>query len=277
MSDVSGTPFLKMSGSGNDFVFFDVRALRSHEFADPALIRRLCARGTGVGADGVVLLERSERAPYGMRYFNADGTLASLCGNATLCAARLGTELGIVSQEDAASGFRFETGVGLVEARMVGGLPEIDLTRPEGLREDVSQDVGLAIGERRSGYVEIGVPHVVILCDDAETAAVMERGRVLRAHAAFPHGANVNFISRGASGWRYRTYERGVENETLACGTGAAACAVLLEAWHEAPASVRLRTSSGSDLEVSLPEAPTAAPRLKGPARLVFWGQLRDA
>ena len=274
VTGLAGAPFLKMSGSGNDFVFFDVRAGDPHAVSDPDVIRRLCARGTGVGADGVVLIERSEHAPYAMRYFNADGTLASLCGNATLCAARLGIELGIVSQAQAESGFRFHTGVGEVEARVVDGRPEIDLARPEGLREDVLGEIEGAPGELRAGYVEIGVPHLVILCEDAETAPVMERGRALRSHSSFPHGANVNFISRRGNDWRYRTYERGVENETLACGTGAAACAVLLAQWGAGSSTVRLWTSSGNELLVTLPIGGVSPPRLRGPVAIVFRGEI---
>lgn len=276
MSLARGTPFVKMSGSGNDFIFFDLRMTDEHYAADPERIRRLCARGVGVGADGVVLLERSDRARYGMRYFNADGSLASLCGNATLCAARLGLELGIVTSEEASAGFRFETGVGVVEARMSDDLPEIELAAAHGLRPDVAAETGLAPGERRIGYVEIGVPHVVILCADAETAPVMERGPALRHHGAFPQGANVNFVSHGPAGWRYRTFERGVENETLACGTGAAACATLLRLWGEAAETVRLRTSSGDDLEVVLPGDPSKAARLRGRARIVYRGELSE-
>lgn len=278
-ADVSlerGTPFVKMSGSGNDFIFFDLRSSGEHHAPDPDRIRRLCARGVGVGADGVVLLERSDHELYGMRYFNADGSLASLCGNATLCAARLGLELGIVSAETAREGFRFETGVGAVEARVSGDRPEIELTAAQGLDLDVSPATGLAPGERRLGYVEIGVPHVVILCDDAETAPLMERGPRLRYHAAFPQGANVNFVSRGPTGWRYRTYERGVENETLACGTGAAACATLLRLWGEAGEVIQLRTSSGDDLEVTLPADSSQAPRLRGRATIVYRGELSE-
>jgi diaminopimelate epimerase len=271
-----GMPFVKMSGSGNDFIFFDVRGSDPAPFADPGRIRALCARGVGVGADGVVLLESSERAPYAMRYFNADGSLASLCGNATLCAARLGAELGIIEPEKARAGFRFGTGVGEIGARLVDGVPEIELAAPAGLEIDVAPRVGLAPGERRIGFVEVGVPHVVILCDSAAEAPLASRGPELRRHVAFPHGANVNFVSREGDGWRYRTYERGVENETLACGTGAAACALLLREWGEAPSSIRLRTSSGSDLMVSLGPARELPPRLRGSARIVYRGELAE-
>jgi diaminopimelate epimerase len=124
--------------------------------------------------------------------------------------------------------------------------------------------------------VEIGVPHVVVLCDDAELAPVMSRGLELRRHSAFPQGANANFVSKSEMGWRYRTYERGVENETLACGTGAAACAVLLREWGAIGSEVRLRTTSGNDLDVSLGEDRSVPPRLQGSARIVFRGELGE-
>lgn len=272
-----GFPFIKMSGSGNDFVFFDVRSAPIHPFAEAATIRALCARGTGVGADGVVLLEPSDSASFAMRYFNADGTLASLCGNATLCAARLAVELGIVSPQQGAEGFRFDTGVGAVQAWVVDHRrPEIELAAPEDLREQLPETVQARRDELQSGFVQVGVPHVVILCDDAEMARVLERGPELRRHAAFPHGANVNFVSRDGEGWRYRTFERGVENETLACGTGAAACALLLSRWKEGQAPFRMRTSSGTILEVRLPQSETDRPRLRGDARIVFRGELGE-
>ena len=271
----AGFPFIKMSGSGNDFVFFDVRSAGSHPFGDPASIRALCARGTGIGADGLVLLDPSSSAMFAMQYFNADGTLASLCGNATLCAARLGVELGIVSPEQGNAGFCFDTGVGPVQAWVRDvGRPEIELAPPEALRGTLPDAVHPRRDELRAGFVQIGVPHVVILCDDAEMARVLERGPELRRHAAFPHGANVNFVSRDGDGWRYRTFERGVENETLACGTGAAACALLLAHWQEGRGPFRMRTSSGTSLDVLLPSASSARPRLRGDARMVFRGEL---
>jgi diaminopimelate epimerase len=269
-------PFIKMSGSGNDFVFFDVRDRPDHPFAEPARIQRLCARGTGVGADGVVLIENSAASSFAMRYFNADGSLAALCGNATLCAARLAVELGVVSPRQAIEGFQFEVGVGTINARVIDGIPEIELTAPHSLIENLAPRVPLASGETLMGYLELGVPHVVIVCQDADAAPVMTRGKTLRSHEAFPHGANVNFVSRSPEGWRYRTYERGVENETLACGTGAAACAILLDRWRMAEPPLRMRTSSGSILEVELTADGARPPRLRGKATIVFDGSLRE-
>ena len=277
MTVPAGFPFIKMSGSGNDFVFLDVRSEASHPFAEPATIRALCARGTGIGSDGLVVLEESKSAAFAMRYFNADGTLASLCGNATLCSARLAVELGIVSREQATEGFIFETGVGEVRAwARDPHRPEIELAPPRSMSETLPPAVDPRRDELRAGFVEVGVPHVVILCDDVNMARVLERGPELRRHPAFPQGANVNFVSREKDGWRYRTFERGVENETLACGTGAAASALLLAAWGEGEPPFRMQTSSGTVLEVSLPEMGGDRPRLIGEARLVFHGTVGE-
>jgi diaminopimelate epimerase len=266
-----------MSGSGNDFVFLDVRDVGSHSFTEPETIRTLCARGTGIGSDGLVVLERSDVAPFGMRYFNADGTLASLCGNATLCSARLAVELRIVPAAEAARGFEFETSSGVINAWVRDPRrPEIELAPPKALADTLPPEVQPRPDEVRAGFVEVGVPHVVVLCGDVSAAPVLERGLELRRNPAFPHGANVNFVSRARDGWRYRTYERGVENETLACGTGAAATAILLSAWGEGQAPFRLLTSSGTILEVTLPENGVARPRLKGEARIVFRGSIGE-
>lgn len=277
MTNRAGFPFIKMSGSGNDFVFLDVRQAGGHPFADASMIRIVCARGTGVGADGLVLLDESPSAAFAMRYFNADGSEASLCGNATLCAARLGVELGIVSAAEGEGGFLFDTGIGAVRAWVRDAKrPEIELAPPAELQETLPQSVPPQRDELRAGFVQVGVPHVVILCRDADLSRVLERGPELRRHSAFPHGTNVNFVSPAADGWRYRTFERGVENETLACGTGAAACALLLEHWGEGRSPFRMRTSSGTLLDVSLPAERASRPRLQGDARMVYRGELLE-
>ncbi|MFL5574384.1 MAG: diaminopimelate epimerase [Gemmatimonadaceae bacterium] len=272
-----GRPFVKMSGSGNDFVFFDARTEPAGELAVPETVRRICARGTGIGADGVVFLERSERADFGIRYLNSDGSPASLCGNASLCSTRLASELGAADP----AAMRFETGSGVLSARLRDGLPEIDLQPVRDVRP-AAAGIEPAAGERRIGFALAGVPHLVILCDDVERVELARRGPPLRAHATLPEGANVNWVSRRGDGWAIRTFERGVEGETLACGTGAVAAAVLLAAWGEAPADApafraALATRSGRVLEVSLAHDGVAwLPSLRGEGRLVFRGELAD-
>ena len=268
----TGRAFYKMSGSGNDFVMIDARADGRGRLDQPEVIQSICARGTGVGADGIVFLEPSEQADVRLTYLNADGSRADFCGNATLCTTRLATELGIGS----ASGLHIETDSGIVAARIRGGTPEIDLQQVGDVSPD--SDIPLVVGERRMGFALVGVPHLVILCDDVSTVDVVGRGRPLRSHPSLRHGANVNFVSAtGNGGWRYRTYERGVEAETLACGSGAVATGVLLNAWGLATPPVEIHTRSGKPVVVNFRRSGGAwAPSLAGEGRVVYKGQLSE-
>jgi len=276
----SGRPFYKMSGSGNDFVMVDARNEPPGGLTEPAVIHRICARATGVGADGIVFLEPSESADIRLTYLNADGSPADFCGNATLCTTRLSVELGAVDPR----GFRIQTDSGIVAARMRSDQPEIDLPRVSDGEADMADHIPLLSGERRIGYYLVGVPHLVILCDDVSTVDVVGRGRPLRSHPSMrDHGANVNFVSKGSDGrWRYRTYERGVEAETLACGSGSVATAILLASWPETGVQlgepVEIETRSGKLLRVTLKSAADGGfmPSLSGEGRVVFKGQLSE-
>jgi diaminopimelate epimerase len=260
-----------MTGSGNDFVFVDVRESAAGELERPKIIREVCARGTGVGADGIVFLNANDSG-VSIRYLNSDGSLAALCGNATLCAARLGAELGMVSQRGE---FQIATDSGPVTARFRDGLPEIDLPPVTEVQDCFAADPGT--GESRIGFALVGAPHLVVLCADVESAPVVERGRRLRHDPRLAHGANVNFISQIEDRWRIRTYERGVEAETLACGTGAVATGVLLARWGEAPNEVALETRSGRRLVVRhRASGGRLYPSLSGEARIVFVGELGE-
>jgi diaminopimelate epimerase len=261
-----------MSGSGNDFVVFDARTEPAGALEQIAAIRTICARGTGVGADGVVFVEKPATADSDllMKYFNSDGSRAAMCGNAALCVTRLAAELGA----GPAAGMRLRTDDGVLTARFVGGLPEVDL-RPV---LDVRPETGIPVipGEQRIGFALAGVPHLVVQCEDATVVDVAVRGRALRRHESMPQGANVNFVSRRRLGWLMRTFERGVEAETLACGTGAIATAVLLTAWGESTRpETELETRSGRKLTVTLDRSGGAwKPTLRGEGRLVFRGTL---
>lgn len=254
--------FFKLTGSGNDFIFIDARNTPPGRLAEPDVIARLCARGTGIGADGIVFLTHSESADFRMSYYNSDGSEAAMCGNAALCAARLASELGLAGARD----FRFETGSGMVAASVNNGQPEIVLTAVSELMTEVV-GVPLVKGEVRIGFAHVGVPHLVVLCDDVAAVNLLERGRMLRWHSAFPDGANVNFVSGGAERWRVRTYERGVEGETLACGTGTAACMALIRAWGVGGDSGSFQAASGCELVINL-DGDT--PKLKGEGRIVY-------
>lgn len=262
-----------MSGSGNDFVFFDAMREPAGALATPEMIGRLCERRTGIGADGVVFLEPHGGHAFSMRYFNRDGSLAEMCGNAALCSTRLATELGVVSGGD----FTFETVSGPVTGRFVGGLPEIDMVPVTEVQERF--ETPLIPGEQRMGYARVGVPHLVVLVPDVQQVDVYHRGKELRNLASLHDGANANFVSRDAAGhWSIRTYERGVEEETLACGTGSIATASLLTAWGLIPGSVSLTTRSGCPLVVSVPSDAEqgSTPVLRGEGRIVFEGILGE-
>ena len=267
-----GREFFKMSGSGNDFVFVDTREEPAGPLASPDVIDAICHRGIGIGADGIVFLEESDRATIRLVYLNADGSRADLCGNATLCTARLARELGIIGDRE----FSIETDVGVLGARFRGANPEIDLLPVSELRPDAG--LPLEGGERRMGFAVAGVPHLVIIVDDLESVDVVGRGRPLRRHPSLRSGANVNFVTPAGDGsFAYRTYERGVEAETLACGTGAVAIAVLLSEWGLARSPARIWTRSGRELTVRLSGPPERrSPSLSGEARIVYRAQFGE-
>ena len=268
-----GQSFYKMTGSGNDFVVFQSNDAGVADLETPEAIRTLSGRGTGVGADGVVFIEPAAKGDVRMRYYNSDGSEAALCGNASLCSTRLAVELGLAQ----AGGFVLHTAAGALRARVRDGLPEVDLEPVTEVRPD-AMDLGAKPGEQRIGYARAGVPHVVVEVHDVEAAPVTQRGPELRHHPNLSDGANVNFVARRSDGaWTYRTYERGVEAETLACGTGAVATAILLSAWGETGSETVLWTKSGLPLTVTLRrEGSSWIPSLRGEGRIVFEGRLRE-
>lgn len=273
MARPKGQHFYKMTGSGNDFVVFDSSNDAAAHLENVETIKALAARGTGVGADGVVFLQRQDEGDIRMRYYNSDGSEASLCGNASLCTTRLAVELGL-SQ---AGGFILHTAAGSLRARIRDNLPEVDLEPVREVRAD-AKELGLKRGERRIGYASVGVPHVVVDVPDVETIDISKRGPELRHHRSLSHGANVNFVSRRPDGsFAYRTFERGVEAETLACGTGAVATAIMLFDWGESGKETVLWTRSSLPLTVTLRrDGDSWLPSLRGEGRIVFEGEIRD-
>ncbi|MEO7712729.1 MAG: diaminopimelate epimerase [Gemmatimonadaceae bacterium] len=268
----AGRTFYKMSGSGNDFIMVDAMEESPGALGDSATVQSICARATGIGADGIVFLEPSAIADYRMTYFNSDGSRADLCGNASLCSARLAMELDIVGEEE----FSMETDAGILGARFIGGEPEVDMQVITDIQRRLP--IRLASGELWIGFALVGVPHLVVRVGDVATVDVVGRGRPLRHNASLTHGANVNFVSpRAGGGWSIRTFERGVEGETLACGTGAIAAAMLLRAEGEADNQVALTTHSGRVLRVrQTADGMGFRPSLSGEARLVFQGRLGE-
>ena len=272
MPERPGRRFWKMSGSGNDFVFFDAMQEPAGDLATPGRIGSLCDRRTGIGADGVVFLEPHPVHAFSMRYFNRDGSLAEMCGNAALCSTRLSRELGITGEGE----FRFETVSGPVTGRITSGSPEIDMVPVTELL--ATFDTPLESNETRIGYSRVGVPHLVILVPDVDKIDVDRRGRQLRWLPSLRNGANANFVSNDPRGrWRIRTFERGVEEETLACGTGSVATAALLTSWGLIRGRVALLTRSGRELVATVNQAPERGiPQLSGEGRIVFEGLLRE-
>jgi diaminopimelate epimerase len=272
---VNGTVFYKMSGSGNDFVFVDGRS-SPVEVWTPQAIQAVCRRRVGVGADGLSVVEPgSGPGAVRLHYFNSDGGRATLCGNSALCATRLAAWLGLAP----ADGMILETDAGTHQARCLPGpgeLAEVSL----GAASPVSAPkIDLAQGERVVRFATVGVPHLVLFVDDLKAVDVAARGRALRSHPELgPAGANVNFLAKGPEGWAIRTYERGVEAETLACGTGAAASAAVVSETGEAALPWRVRTASGAELGVRKATngsgGASGALWLSGEGRMVYRGVL---
>ena len=265
--------FYKMTGSGNDFVFVDARgddALAARAMA-PDWIQRVCAPRFGVGADGVVVVQEDPGHAFRIAYFNADGSRANLCGNASLCAARLGMSLGIADP----SGFTFGSDAGVLRGRLREGRIEVDLNPFDRLEPAVP--VALAPGERRAGFGFPTVPHLVVEVDDVDAVDVAGRGPVLRHDPHFEAGTNVNWVSRTPEGWAMRTFERGVEGETLACASGATTCAAVLRAWGATGDETAFRTRSGRTLRIRFTQTEAGrVPSISGGARIVFTGEIGE-
>jgi len=269
---VNKIPFTKLSGSGNDFIFIDNRDLRHRADEMTGFVRKVCRRGQSVGADGLMFIEPSERADFKWRFFNADGSEGEMCGNGGRCAARFARELGIAG--DAVS---FETIAGVIDATMSGSRVKLRMTRPF----DYRPEVALEINGRRAivDHLNTGVPHAVEFVEDAEAVDVAGDGRAIRGHDAFaPAGANANFAQVEGGALVLRTYERGVENETLACGTGAVASAVLACARGllEAPVDVRVRSGETLRIHFEGEGADVRDVYMEGEARLVYRGELTE-
>jgi diaminopimelate epimerase len=275
---MTGTPFYKMTGSGNDFVFVDGRRFPVESWS-PEAIRRICDRRTGVGGDGLVILTPEGADGARMVYFNADGSRAGMCGNAALCSTRLAVRLGVAPE----TGMALQTDSGMVRSRCVGPGWAAEIRLPD-FPLPVEVELPTAPGERWMVRATVGVPHLVIFTEDLAAVPVERRGRELRTHLAFaPDGVNVNFLGRTGSGpdqgWRLRTYERGVEAETLACGTGTVAAAFALAARGLDRLPLRIASWGGNAFSVSgrIEERLAAEPWLCGEGRLVFEGRLSEA
>ena len=263
--------FTKMNGAGNDFVMLDNRDL-GHRL-DKAAIARLCDRHRGVGADGLIAVEPPQNgADFRMRYYNADGGEAEMCGNGARCFARFASRIA-----GKTGGISFETMAGTLGASLLGEQVRIAMSAPHSLAmgaELTAADEKLAVH-----FLNTGVPHAVIFTDDLEKTDIVRLGRAIRQHPHFaPKGTNANFAAKlPGGGIALRTYERGVEDETLACGTGVTAAALIFSRLTGAPSPVSVRVRGGDTLQVGF-EADGAGWRnvtLTGPADFVFEGETR--
>jgi diaminopimelate epimerase len=263
--------FTKMNGAGNDFVLIDNRAQKIKLSRDQVV--RLCDRHRGVGADGVVLLapSGSGKADWAWEFYNSDGSGGEMCGNGARCFARFVQRLTGISQ-----GLSFETEAGIITASFQGDRVTVSLTPPKDLR--LNQDVPFSVGGQAIHSINTGVPHAVLFVPDADRAMVLQLGPEIRRHPHFgPKGTNVNFVQRlGPSHIRVRTFERGVEGETLACGTGVTASALIAARLHGFTSPVKVQVQGGDQLEVSFKEShgEFADVRLSGPAEFVFEGRI---
>jgi diaminopimelate epimerase len=269
---VRGTIVYKMSGSGNDFVLLDGRFTTPQEWT-PGRVARLCDRRTGVGADGLVVLTPDGPGTVRMTYWNSDGSRAAMCGNAALCSTRLSVYLELVEPGDLC----LLTDAGAVRAHCLaaGDLAEIRL--PDFELAAKAPPFELVAGERWMAFATVGVPHLVIRVDDIEAIDLLGRGRALRYDPRLgAAGANVNFVASPASGepWLIRTYERGVEGETLACGTGTVAAAVALAVQEASELPARFTSRGGQELTVraSVDGRQASDVWLGGEGKLVFRG-----
>lgn len=263
-------PFLKMQGAGNDFVVLDRREGPRAGEDFPALVVRMCDRRRGIGADGVLLLERDRDLDFAMSYFNADGRRADFCGNGARCLARRALDLGLGMGGEV----RFRTDAGVQTARRTADGRGIELHFGHVASPVQSGPLEAAGRAFRGRCVVAGVPHLVVDVERVEWAPVPEWGTALRHHAKFaPAGTNVDFVARlGHSRIAMRTYERGVEAETLACGSGAiasATCAFM----DGATSPVAVLTAGGDELLV-LAERDGSGwdVKLSGSAEIAFEG-----
>jgi len=264
-------PFWKMHGSGNDFVVIDHRHGFIPEAERSSFVRAVCRRKIGVGADGLIFLEGSKTVDFRWRFFNADGSEAEMCGNGGRCAARFATLSGIAPPQLA-----FETQAGIIHAEVKGRRVKLELSRPHGLKLNLA--IPVADETWLGHFINTGVPHVVLPVPDPETAPITEVGRSIRFHDLFaPAGTNVNFIKiLGPREIKIRTYERGVEDETLACGTGAVASALIAAQLENLDSPVSVHTRSGEILTIYFTRETEgfAGVFLEGEALVVYNGMI---
>ena len=258
-----------MTAGGNDFVVIDNRrGIVPAPVGD--FVRASCRRRMSVGADGVLLIEEDPELDFRMRYYNADGGEVEMCGNGARCIARFAYLEGIAGAK-----MRFRSGAGTHEAEIRGEGVRLKMTDPTHYRPHV--EIPTSTGRVYASSINTGVPHVVIAVDDLESVPVVDLGREIRYHEMFqPDGTNVNFIRQDGDAVANRTYERGVEDETFACGTGAVAAAIMGHRLFGLAPPIDVTTRGGDRLCVDFGiEGDTYRDvYLEGGARVVYEGEL---
>ena len=265
--------FMKMSGTGNDFILVDNRDGKCQEKDLSYIARRVCRRRESAGADGIIFIVDSEEYDFAWKFFNSDGSEAEMCGNGGRCAARFALLKGIAEEE-----MTFDTLAGPISAEVRGRTVKVLMPVPTGLKTDI--DITYEPGWINVSFINTGVPHVVVNVEEIDDIPVNEQGRVIRFHSMFqPNGTNANFMKVTAENRLHvRTYERGVENETLACGTGAIASTLIASVKGLVTSPVTVVTSGGEELKVYFDKSGDqfSSVWLEGGTSIIYNGDLHE-
>ncbi|MDR2426749.1 MAG: diaminopimelate epimerase [Endomicrobium sp.] len=267
--------FSKLTAAGNDFVLIDNRKNIISAEDYPCLARKLCDRKYSIGADGLILIEKSGKYDFKMKYFNSDGSHASMCGNGGRSISKFAYDIGAAKET-----MVFETDAGIITAEILkDDKVKLDLYEPKDLKTDIKVDVEDVTF--KVDFINTGVPHVIIFVDDIEKVEIVKYGRAVRYHALFaPDGTNVNFVKATQDKDNtilVRTYERGVEDETLACGTGIIASAIIagLKGFAKSPVNIIARGGDRLSVSYKNDSGKITGVILEGPAITAFEGVVK--
>ena len=265
-------PFYKMSGAGNDFIIIDNRDQKIKDHDLSGFITGVCRRKMSAGADGLILIESSETCDFRWRFFNSDGSKADMCGNGARCAARFAHVTGI-----AGTALSFETEAGVISAQVNNKRVKVQMPEPSELKLNLS--LKLPNQSLEISSINTGVPHVVVFVAQVDDLDVLTLGREIRYHRNFaPAGTNANFVQYDeGNSIHIRTYERGVEDETLACGTGAIASAIISARRFNLISPVDVKTRSGEHLTIYFDARDNQFGNIfmEGDARIIYIGELQ--
>jgi diaminopimelate epimerase len=265
-------PFYKMSGAGNDFIIIDNRNQIVADKDLSGFIASICRRKMSAGADGLILIEASDKFDFRWRFFNSDGSKAEMCGNGARCAARFAHVTGI-----AGTTLSFETEAGVISAQINEDRVKVKMPDPSDLK--LAYPLKLSNRSLEISSINTGVPHAVVMVEQVADVDVVTLGREIRLHQTFaPAGTNANFVQRSkGNAIEIRTYERGVEDETLACGTGAIAGAIISASRFKMNSPVDVKTRSGEYLTIyfSAKDGQFDDIYMEGGARIIYSGELQ--